>query len=342
MKATHSRDLPAAGLGLAPILLIVIPTLDEARHIGGLLDWLAPRLERLGARLVVADGGSTDGTCDIVAARAAASNRIELLPNPARLQAAGVNLAVRRLAGPSTEWLLRLDAHAAYPEDFCETVLGEGRATGADSVVVSMVAQGEGLWQRAIALAQNSRFGNGGAAHRLAGRGRWVDHGHHALMRLDAFRDAGGYDEGFSHNEDAELDLRLMRAGRRIWLTGATSVTYFPRTTPWRLALQYARFGQGRARTLLKHGRRPGARQAIVIALAPALLLAALTPLSPVLSLPLVLWLLACLLAGVSIARSARDSRGFVAGPMAGLMHVSWSLGFWREALGRSLSRRRP
>lgn len=43
-------------------VLIVIPTLNEAAHIGGVLDGLLPFAERHGARIVVADGGSTDGT----------------------------------------------------------------------------------------------------------------------------------------------------------------------------------------------------------------------------------------------------------------------------------------
>ena len=32
-------------------------------------------------------------------------------------------------------------------------------------------------------------------------------------MRIAAFRGVGGYDESFSHNEDAELDYRLRQAG---------------------------------------------------------------------------------------------------------------------------------
>lgn len=323
----------------APTTLIVIPTLNEAAHIGRLLDWLLPRLEGMDARLVVADGGSTDGTREIVEGRAAIDGqdggRLSLLPNPRRLQAAGVNGAAESFAGPGTAWLLRLDAHADYPSDFCEVLIEEAEATNADSVVVSMEAVGEGFWQGAIAAAQNSRFGNGGSPHRLKGEGRWVEHGHHALMRMDAFREVGGYDPSFSHNEDAELDFRLGAAGRRIWLTGRTQVLYHPRATPARLMAQYLRFGRGRARTALKHGRRPGPRQAVVIALAPALALALLLPLHGVFALPLLLWLAGCLLAGAGIAWAARDWHGLAAGPLAGLMQASWSAGFWLECLRR-------
>jgi succinoglycan biosynthesis protein ExoA len=45
---------------------------------------------------------------------------------------------------------------------------------------------------------------------------RFVEHGRHALIRLDAFRAVGGYDATQSHNEDAEFDYRLTGNGGRI------------------------------------------------------------------------------------------------------------------------------
>ncbi len=206
-------------------VLIVIPTLNEAAHIGGVLDTLLPFAERHGARIVVADGGSTDGTRALVTARPEPG--IVLLDNPRRLQSAAINLAVEHF-GDEADWLIRIDAHSAYPADYCDVLLAEAQATGADSVVVGMKAVGSGFWQSLIAAAQNSRIGNGGSAHRVMPVGKFVDHGHHALMRIAAFREVGGYDESFSHNEDAELDLRLGNAGFRIWLTPRTRVTYFP------------------------------------------------------------------------------------------------------------------
>lgn len=322
----------------APHVLIVIPALNEARHIEGVLDFAASFAARARGLVVVADGGSTDGTPQIVRRRAAADPLIRLIENPARLQAAGVNLAVRHF-GAGAEWLLRLDAHSAYPADYGDVLLAEAERMGADSVVVSMHAAGEGFLQRVIAEAQNSRLGNGGSAHRLAGAGAggdggaWVDHGHHALMRIAAFRKVGGYDERFSHNEDAELDHRLTGAGFRIWLTGRTVLTYFPRARLGPLVRQYWNFGRGRARNLRKSGTRPALRQAVVALLAPAAALAVLVPLSPFFALPLLLWLLACLAGGVMIAGQTKRAQGLLAGLVAGVMHMAWSAGFWRQWL---------
>ena len=101
-----------------------------------------------------------------------------------------------------------------------------------------MRSEGENCFQRAAAVAQNSVLGTGGAAHRRSGEEGFVDHGHHALFDLKQFDSVGGYDDTLSHNEDAEFDIRLTRAGGRIWLTRAIEVTYFPRSHPLALYRQ--------------------------------------------------------------------------------------------------------
>ncbi len=320
-------------------VLVVVPCLDEAETLPDLL----PRLvsENPGATIVVADGGSRDGSQAIVAGIAAQSPAVRLLRNPLRIQSAGINLAVDSF-GSGHDWLVRVDAHCRYPPDYVGRLLAAAREHGADSVVVPMVTAGEGCFQKAAAAAQNSVLGTGGAAHRHLGTGRFVDHGHHALMKLDRFVAVGGYDASFSHNEDAELDVRLRAAGARLWLEPGAALVYSPRRTPRALLRQYLNYGRGRARTVARHRLRLRLRQQLPLAIAPLVLLAALAallaPIMPallVLTLPMLGWVALCLGYGLVLGIGAGSRCTAMAGVAAMIMHLGWSAGYWRHSLSK-------
>ncbi|MDX8453266.1 glycosyltransferase family 2 protein [Mesorhizobium sp. VK9D] len=322
-----------------PSILIVIPCLNEAAHIGGLLDQLRPAAARLGGRIVVADGGSTDGTQAIVENVVAKDPRVILLANPKRIQSAAINLAVASL-GEGADYLIRIDAHGGYPDDYCDRLVEEALATGADSVVVSMLTAGTGAVQKAVAAAQNSKLGTGGSKHRHMSEGEWVDHGHHALIRVAAFSQVGGYDESFSHNEDAELDYRLRQAGHRIWMSGRTQMVYYPRSTLKSLYFQYLGYGRGRARNVLKHRMVPKVRQMIPLLVAPVVLLAFLSLVHWLAAVPFLLWAAVCLGYGAVTAIRQRNPGIALAGVSAMVMHLGWSVGFWQQLL-RSRTQRK-
>lgn len=311
-------------------VLVVIPCLNEARHIEPLLMKLAAGRGNHDMLIVVADGGSADGTQAIVSLVAEQVPGVVLLHNPERIQSAAVNLAVKQF-GDGRDYLIRIDAHGDYPDDYCQTLLQEAVDTGADSVVVGMKTVGFGSFQKATAVAQNSKLGNGGSKHRDGAVGHWIDHGHHALMRIEAFSAVGGYDPAFTHNEDAELDFRLRKAGFRIWMTSKTFMIYYPRSAPYPLFRQYLGYGRGRARNLLKHKARPKLRQALPLAVVPVILFAFLSVFHWIALVPLALWAAACLAYGFWIALSQKNALGPLAAISAMIMHAAWSAGFWLE-----------
>jgi succinoglycan biosynthesis protein ExoA len=308
-------------------VLVVIPCLNEEKHIEGVVGGILAEADRIAMTIVVADGGSVDGTRAIVERLAGRNGDIVLLDNPKKIQSAALNLAVRRY-GDDASHLLRVDAHAGYPERYCERLLAVQAGTGADSVVVGMRTEGRSCFERAAAAAQNSVLGNGGSAHRNATIGRWVDHGHHALMTLAAFKAVGGYDETFSHNEDVELDLRFKESGYRIFLIGGMSIVYYPRRNPVALFKQYFKIGRGRARNVLKHRRHTKLRHLILAAIAPTLCLILLTPLSAIFAAPALVWALLCLGYGALIGARLRDFCAAGAGIAAMATQTGWSFGF--------------
>lgn len=311
-------------------ILAVIPCLNEEMHIRQLVENLVANNAGRDLRIVIADGGSKDQTPAIARELADRHSHVVYLHNPRRIQSAAVNLAVAA-EGKDRDCLIRVDAHAGYPADFFTILLAEQQDTGAASVVVPMNTIGSHGFQRAVAAAQNSKLGNGGSSHRLTGNdGKWVEHGHHALMMIDAFNSVKGYDEAFSHNEDAELDLRLAATGHRIWLTGKTALDYYPRSTPGALFQQYMRFGHGRAKTILKHRIMPKPRQMAPAVVLPAFILSMLAPVLPIAAWPFFAWAMLCLAYGAWIGFKAKDPVLTLSGPAAMIMHMGWSIGFWR------------
>jgi succinoglycan biosynthesis protein ExoA len=308
-------------------VLAVIPCLNEEEHLPQLLAQMMndPAIDLL----VVADGGSTDRSRDITL-ELARIERVVLLDNPARIQSGGVNLAVRE-HGEGHDWLLRVDAHCLYPDNYASILLDAAHSRDASAVVVPMETIGHSGLQKAAAAAQNSILGTGGSAHRHLGAGQFVEHGHHALMRMELFKRIGGYCEAMPCNEDAELDHRQVQAGGRIWLEPAAAITYFPRSDLGALWRQYRRYGQGRARNLRRHRMTPRLRQLVPLAVPAALGLLPFAILHPVFALPAFAWAALCLTFGAIVGIRAGGGFALLAGPAAMTMQLGWAIGFVAE-----------
>lgn len=318
---------PAASSALAYVL-VVIPTLNEARTIARVLEELHADLPaHANVRFVVCDGGSTDGTPALVEQLGSNYPAVSLLHNPKRLQSAAVNLAAQH-HGIGAEILVRCDAHAHYPAGFIRRLLVSLEAHEADAVVVPMDSTGGSCLQSAVAWVSDSLVGSGGSAHRGGRRSGLVDHGHHAAFRMASFLRAGGYDETFSHNEDAELDCRQRRLGSRIYLDADIRVSYLPRSTWPGLWRQYFQYGRGRSRTMRRHPGSARLRQWAV----PLHVLASM---AAVAALPLTAWgllwpaayLTVLTLTSLLMALRHRSLCGLMCGPAAGVMHLAWACG---------------
>lgn len=314
-----------------PKVVIIVPTLNEEAHIEDCLASLLEQAERQDGQIMVMDGGSTDRTREIVRELEFDNPTIRLIDNPKRLQSAALNLAAA-IAPESARVMIRADAHSHYPPNFVEDGLAALKSSGAASVVVPMETIGKQCFQRAVAAVQNSLLGNGGAAHRGGAGSGFVDHGHHAIFDRNAFRELGGYDESFTHNEDAEYDYRLRSRGGRIWMCAKAAIAYYPRERPIALARQYFNHGRGRGRTIMRHGLMPKLRQM----LPPAALLGTTgglvaSMLHPAFLIFPLAYLSICHGFALACAVCRRDSCLLAAGFAAMIMHFAWSLGFLRS-----------
>ncbi|MBI2392738.1 MAG: glycosyltransferase family 2 protein [Deltaproteobacteria bacterium] len=308
-----------------PFVSIAVPCLNEERYVEACLaalraqDYPAERLE-----ILVADGGSTDRTREILQTIVREDPRVRVVDNPGRIQAAGLNEAIRRARG---DVVIRADVHADYAPDYvrrCVEVLDE---TGAWNVGGAARPRAKGPFQAAVCAALKSPLSFGGSKYRDERNEGWVESVFPGAFRREVFEEVGLFDPKAITNEDAEINQRIWAHGGRVWLSPKIVVHYYPRDSFGGLARQYFKYGVGRARTLLKHGRFLSVRPAVpFLALTGELVLAIAAP--PVAAIAASAYALVTLVEAVRVAHG----EGFRAVPVVWaifpVLHVSHAIGF--------------
>lgn len=308
-------------------ILVIIPTLNEIQVIEQVIDSLAEDLPE-SALIAVVDGGSRDGTTELVKGMLSDRKYLRFLHNEKKIQSAAINAGVK-VFGSRSQVLIRCDAHATYPKGYVQRLVDALDRTKADAIVVPMDSSGETCFQKAVAWISDTKVGSGGSAHRAGTTSGYVDHGHHAAFRMASFKKAGGYDESFTHNEDAELDCRQRSLGSKIFLDSEIRIGYMPRASVGRLAKQYFSYGKGRSRTVRRHPGTLRLRQFIVPCHLLLLILGLLiSPWSAIGLVWPILYLLILIFSSIKISVTKRSVCGLLGSLAAAVMHISWASGF--------------
>lgn len=207
--------------------------------------------------LLFVDGGSTDGTREVLEELAAADPAVRVLENPRRIVPTALNVG---LAAARGRYVARMDAHSWYPPDYLARGIARLERGGVAWVTGPAVARGEGGWSRRVALALGSSLGQGGSRKWQAGDAAGaqdeieLDTGVFAgVWRRSTLERLRGWDERFIVNEDAEMAARLLEEDERIVCLPQMAAHYAPRSTLAGLWRQYWRFGFFRVRTAHLH-----------------------------------------------------------------------------------------
>lgn len=311
-----------------PRVSIVMPAFNEEHYIEACLASVQaqdypPEL----VEILVADGRSTDRTREILARLTEADPRIQLIDNPARLQAAGLGLAVKASSG---DVIVRMDVHCEYAPDYVRRCVEVLDATGAQNVGGAQRARSKTLFQRALCAALGSKLGTGGVGYRDENSEGFVDTVFLGAFRRKVFETVGLWDPAAITNEDSELNQRILEAGGTIYLSRDIVVHYYPRDSFKALATQYFRYGRGRARTLLKLGRLPKLRPMIpflaMSGMAATLVVPTLWPLAPFV---IGAYLAATGIEAVRVSRSIGAAAIPTVWGIFPVLHASHAAGFW-------------
>ena len=315
---------------------VLMPVLDEERHIVASI--AAMRRQRFPGRLefLVVDGGSSDRTPTILAELAREEPRMRVLENRRRSTPSGLNVALAHARG---RWVARMDAHTEYPDGY--VALGVERLMRGDTRWVSgpAVATGSGPVSRAVALALRTPLGRGGSRKWTAARGSSngefeLDAGVFAgVWARDALLAYGGWDEAWLRNQDSEMAGRFLARGEKLICLPGMASEYTPRDSLASLWRQYLHYGEFREKTAVRHPHTMRRSHLLI----PALVLtagaavAAPAPARRTARKGLGVYAVALAGAGLWARRDADDTRdGALVPVVLATMHLSFGLGFLR------------
>jgi cellulose synthase/poly-beta-1,6-N-acetylglucosamine synthase-like glycosyltransferase len=197
---TEERRLQAPALPVprlpAPETTVLLPIRDELLNV---VDCVETLLAQTAAPLVrVIDDGSTDGSGELVAARAAGEPRLTLLaagPLPPGWRGKVHALQVGS-QGVETPWLLSTDADTRHAPCLLARAHAAAADRGLDAVSLAGIQEVRGLGENLVVppifALLDALLGDWGEA--AAGRGPAVANGQFILLRREAWEACGGFE----------------------------------------------------------------------------------------------------------------------------------------------------
>lgn len=213
---------------------VIATVRNEAASIGALLDSILSGT-RLPDEIVVADGGSTDRTLELLRSRAAADPRIRAVSAPGN-RSVGRNAAVSASRSPI---IACTDAGAEVEPEWLERITRPfDTDPGTDVVAGFYSPMGTTWFERAAGVISAPRAGEIDPA-------RFLPSTRSIAFRRSAWERVHGFDESLAHNEDTPFGLALKRSGARFQFEPSARVRWRPRGDVRSFFRQHRRFGFG-------------------------------------------------------------------------------------------------
>jgi glycosyltransferase involved in cell wall biosynthesis len=321
---------------MKPDVSIIIPCYNERPTIHLLLDALYTQTFPIqNMEVVIADGGSTDGTPQAI--KNWAQNHpdlcVKVVENKKKTIPTALNTAINASSGAI---IVRLDAHSKPHTEYVERVvaaLKEGKAQNVGGAWD--IRPGRHHWMaHSIAAAAGHPIGVGDARYRYSGKPAYVDTVPFGAFNRDLLEQVGMFDETLLTNEDYEFNTRIRQQGGKIWFDPQIRSEYYARSSLKDLAKQYWRYGYWKWQMLRRYPGTLRLRQAL-----PPLFIISLL----VLALVSIFWTFAfwmliavicvysflLLLAGIQLAIRHKQIALILGVPLAiACMHFTWGSGF--------------
>lgn len=237
--ARGTRIARTSEAGPPDAVTVLVPVLNEAGRLAPCLAGLAAQGAAVGG-IIVVDGGSTDGTPEIVRSWARRDARIRLVdatPVPRGVNGKAHNLAVGLRHAPATPWVLTVDADVRPDPGLVPALLAHAARERVPALSVATRQQlsdaAEALVHPAMLTTLVYRFGIPGQA--TTDPARVQANGQCFLVRREVLDAAGGFASALeSVCEDVTVARAIARQGRPVGFYEAGDLVRVAMYAGWR------------------------------------------------------------------------------------------------------------
>lgn len=193
--------------------------------------------------ILIIDGTSDDNTASVVLGLMQKDSRIQLIINEKRYQVVALNLGIKHAKG---EYILRLDAHAIYPENYLMLNYITLNKTNADNVggVIITLPGSDNYGAQLVQALTTHKFGVGNSGFRIGATEGESDTVPYGFFKKSLIEKVGFYNEQLVSGEDYEFNVRIKKNKGKIWLNPLIQVQYFNQSSLFRfIKKQFVREG---------------------------------------------------------------------------------------------------
>jgi glycosyltransferase involved in cell wall biosynthesis len=221
------------------MISIICPVYNESKFIDSIVEFFinsAPVLKEL----IFIDGGSNDGSIEVIKYYENKYKNIRLINNPDKYVPYALNLGIKNSTG---EIIARIDAHCYYSPDYFEQIIQTFHSIDADIVGGPTRIYPEEGFRTAVGFVMSHPFGIGNSKVHSSNYRGYVDHVTFGAWKKNIFQDIGFFDERLIRNQDDEFHYRAKSMGKKIYLNPDIKLWYIPRNSYSGFFQQYFQYG---------------------------------------------------------------------------------------------------
>jgi cellulose synthase/poly-beta-1,6-N-acetylglucosamine synthase-like glycosyltransferase len=236
---------------------IIITCRNEEKFIGSCLDSLVSQeAYKENLEILVVDGKSEDKTTDIVK-KYQEKYPVKLIDNPYKVTPKGMNIGIKKSSG---DIVILINSHSVLDKVFLKNIVYSlEKHPEADAIGgrLEAITEGNSLLSKTISCCVDSVFGSGGVRYRQRKKEGFVkDTLPYCAYRRNVFEKIGYMDENLLRGQDAELNLRLIKRGGKIYFN--PKIKSYLHTRPYLTKFIKQQFQYGYFK--VKIGQKLGAR----------------------------------------------------------------------------------